>query len=91
MDLDKAAVLVQKNLRGIQARRKTLREMGEGHIGGFIKVCVRVRPLGDGRGERGDNVNVDPRLGRITVKSSRRGKSGDEQVYDCGSRTRRQQ
>ena len=82
MDLDKAAVLVQKNLRGIQARRKTLREMGEGHIGGFIKVCVRVRPLGEGRGERGDNVNVDPRLGRITVKSSRRGKSGDEQVYD---------
>ena len=33
--------------------------------GGFIRVGVRVRPLGEGRGERGKVVKIDARNGTI--------------------------
>ena len=64
-DEDAAAVIMQKNLRGIAARRKTLRQVEDGSLGGFIRVFVRVRPLGEGRGEKGDRIQVDPRAGKV--------------------------
>ena len=71
-----AAVIMQKNLRGIAARRKTIRELKAADTGGFIRVFVRVRPLGEGRGERGQRVSVDSRNGKINIRSVRESAGG---------------
>ena len=88
MDDAEAAIIVQKNLRGQQSRRRSVILAGGGDGGGevgggFIRVCLRVRPLGEGRGERGDRVLVQPELAKITITGStggghvKRGSSGN--------------
>ena len=70
-DKEQAAIQIQKTLRGTSARKSTkslLEAAGGG--GGFIKVFVRVRPLGEGRGERGDRVHVDSLNNAISIKPS---------------------
>ena len=47
-----AATVLQRGLTGLATRKKIRRrkESNDGD-GGFIRVVVRVRPLGEGRGE----------------------------------------
>ena len=65
---ERAVIALQKSMRGNMARRKTLKATQDGQLGGFIRVFMRFRPLGEGRGERGERIGIDPQMGRITVK-----------------------
>ena len=58
-----AVTRLQAGTRGMQARRASQTKRGEA---GYIRVGVRVRPLGEGRGESG-KLAVDPRNGTITA------------------------
>ena len=75
-----AATLIQRNLRGFTSRRRLSHQKS---TGGFapdlkqswgatkedhIRVGVRVRPLGEGRGERGDRVKINKSLNSITIR-----------------------
>lgn len=65
MDSSHAAAAIQKAVRKKSLTRGTL--SGEG-AAGFIRVAVRVRPLGERRGERGVKVKVDSASGVISVQ-----------------------
>ena len=69
----KAATSLQKMLRGNSVRSKVnAHEDGrakESSGDGFIRVFVRLRPLGEGRGERGERVAADHQAGKITIKA----------------------
>ena len=75
-----AATLIQRNLRGFTSRRRLSHQKS---TGGFapdlkqswgatkedrIRVGVRVRPLGEGRGERGERVKINKSLNSITIR-----------------------
>ncbi|KOO32902.1 kinesin-like protein kif21b isoform 4 [Chrysochromulina tobinii] len=71
-----AATLIQRNLRGFTSRRRLSHQKS---TGGFapvalttredrIRVGVRVRPLGEGRGERGERVQINTSLNSITIR-----------------------
>jgi hypothetical protein len=73
---DSSAKILQKSARGFAGRRKSLavaadRVMKKQASDGFVRVFVRVRPLGEGRGERGDRVCVDASINRITITTAR--------------------
>ena len=73
-DKHAAATTMQKHMRGATTRVKTLPELKtpSSEDGGdvtCIKVCVRVRPLGEGRGERGDRVHVDSVENKMTIQA----------------------
>ena len=78
-----AAAILQRTLTRQVTRKKAMREeLSDGASGSScIRVFVRVRPLGEGRGERGSLVQVDPVLNCITVASAR-GASGAAPAQD---------
>ena len=55
---------LQASARGMQLRRQSTQRGLTGD--GYIRVCVRVRPLGEGRGERG-KLSVAPKAGTIVT------------------------
>ena len=78
----KAAVVLQRGLTGLAARKAARKQAHRHDDGsgsqGFIRVIVRVRPLGEGRGTSCQLVNVDARRHCITVT----GRQSEPQRFD---------
>ena len=65
---------LQTSTRGNQARRQTQAKNADGNA---IRVRIRVRPLGEGRGKLCSKLTVDTQRGLITVANS----SADSQQH----------
>ena len=76
----KSAAVLQAAARGRIVRRELSNELIAVKRGHYVRVSVRVRPLGEGRGEHQGLVRVDASRGTITVADQ--GKFSFESVYD---------
>lgn len=82
---DAAAAALQKRIRGFTSRKRLLKEQAAAgdESAGYIQACVRVRPLGEGRGERGDIMTIDKANGEIVfgAQSTTEAKRGGNGLY----------
>ena len=76
----KAAVKLQRGLTGLAARKRARHHDDANGSQGFIRVIVRVRPLGEGRGTSCELVKVDSRRNYISITGKKA--SSEPQRFD---------